>query len=56
MTVEREEKKYCKSCENQRRHFTSFVVSTDGMFGFQEACKVAHRRMGEDLFNSKEFH
>jgi len=27
-------KKYCKPCENQRRHFTPFVVSTDGMFGF----------------------
>ena len=29
------EKKYCKPCENQRRHFTPFVVSTDGMFGFE---------------------
>ena len=28
-------KKYCKPCENQRRHFTPFVVSTDGMFGFE---------------------
>ena len=29
------EKKYCKPCENQRRHFTPFVVSTDGMLGFE---------------------
>jgi len=28
-------KKNCKPCENQRRHFTPFVVSTDGMFGFE---------------------
>jgi len=28
-------KKYCKPCENQRRHFTPFVLSTDGMFGFE---------------------
>jgi len=37
--LERQEKekkkKYCKPCENQRRHFTPFVVSTDGMFGFE---------------------
>jgi len=37
--LERQEKekkkKYCKSCENQRRHFTPFVVSTDGMLGFE---------------------
>jgi len=31
---ERKEK-YCKPCENQRRQFTPFVVSTDGMFGFE---------------------
>ena len=33
--LERQEKekkkKYCKPYENQRRHFTSFVVSTDEM-------------------------
>ncbi len=29
------EKKYCKLWENQRHHFTPFVVSTDGIFGFQ---------------------
>jgi len=38
--LERQEKekknKYCKPCENQRRHFTPFVVSMDGMFGFEE--------------------
>ena len=28
-------KKHCKPCENQRRHLTSFVVSTDGMCGFE---------------------
>ena len=28
-------KKYCKFCENQRRHLTPFVVSTDRMFGFE---------------------
>jgi len=28
-------KKNCKPCENQRRHFTPFVVSTDGMYGFE---------------------
>jgi len=37
--LERQEKemkkKYCKPCENQRRHFTPFVVSTDEMFGFK---------------------
>jgi len=37
--LERQEKekkkKYCKPCENQRRHFTPFIVSTDGMFGFE---------------------
>ncbi len=37
--LERQEKekkkKYCKPYENQRRHFTPFVVSTDGMFGFE---------------------
>jgi len=37
--LERQEKemkkKYCKPCENQRRHFTSLVVSTDSMFGFE---------------------
>jgi len=37
--LERQEKekkkKHCKPCENQRRHFTPFVVSTDGMFGFE---------------------
>jgi len=37
--LERQEKekkkKYCKLCENQRRHFTPFVVSTDEMFGFE---------------------
>ena len=37
--LERQEKekkkKYCKPCENQRRHFTTFVISTDGMFGFE---------------------
>jgi len=37
--LERQEKekkkKYCKPCENQRRHFTPFVVSTDGIFGFE---------------------
>ncbi len=27
--------KYWKPCENQRRHFTFFVVSTVGMFGFE---------------------
>ena len=34
--LERQEKekkkKYCKLCENQRRHFTPFVVSTDGIY------------------------
>ena len=29
------QRKYCKPCENQRRHFIPFVVSTDGMFGFE---------------------
>ena len=37
--LERQEKekkkKYCESCENQRRHFTPFVVSTVGMFGYE---------------------
>jgi len=37
--LERQEKekkkKYCKLCENQRRHFTPFAVLTDGMFGFE---------------------
>ena len=37
--LERQEKekkkKYCKSCENQHRHFTPFVVSMDGMYGFE---------------------
>jgi len=37
--LERQEKekkkKYCKPCENQRRHFAPFVISTDGMFGFK---------------------
>jgi len=37
--MERQEKekkkKYCKPCQNQRRHFTPFVVSTDGIFGFE---------------------
>jgi len=37
--LERQEKekkkKYCKPCENHRRYFTPFVVSTDGMFGFE---------------------
>jgi len=37
--LERQEKekkkKYCKPCENQGHHFTSFVVSMDGMFGFE---------------------
>jgi len=37
--VERQEKekrkRYCKPCENQRRHFTPFGISTDGMFGFE---------------------
>jgi len=28
-------KKHCKLCENQRRHFTPFVESTDGMYGFE---------------------
>jgi len=28
-------KKYCKPCENQRRHFTPFVVSTDGLYSFE---------------------
>jgi len=35
-TREREKKKYCKPCENQRRHFTPFMVSMDGMFGFED--------------------
>jgi len=34
-TREVEEKKYCKPYENQRSHFTPFVVSADGMFGFE---------------------
>jgi len=34
-TREREEKEIFKSYENQRRHFTLFVVSTDGMYGFE---------------------
>jgi len=37
--LERQEKekkkKYCEHCENQRRHFTTFVVSTDGLYGFE---------------------
>jgi len=37
--LERQEKekkkKYGKLCENQRRHFTPFVVSTDRIFGFE---------------------
>ncbi len=28
-------KKYYKPCENQRRHFTPFVVSTNGTFSFE---------------------
>jgi hypothetical protein len=33
-TQEREKKKkYLQSCLEQRRHFTPFVVSTDGLFG-----------------------
>jgi len=28
-------KKYCKPCENQRRNYTPFVVSTDGMLVFE---------------------
>ena len=56
--LERQEKekkkKYCKPCENQRRHFTPFVVSMDGMF--EEAYKVACKRMGEALFSCNGFH
>ena len=37
--LERQEKekkkKYCNPCENQRHHSTPFVVSTDGMSGFE---------------------
>ena len=28
-------KKYCKPCDNQCHHFTSFVVSTNGVFSFE---------------------
>ena len=27
--------KYCKPCENQRRHLTPFVISTDRMSGIE---------------------
>jgi hypothetical protein len=30
---ERERRKYLKPCLEQRRHFTPFVVSTDGLIG-----------------------
>jgi len=32
---EKEKTKYRKPCENQRRHFTPFVVSMDGIDGFE---------------------
>jgi len=31
----KKEKKYCKPCENQRHHFTPFLVSTDGTYAFE---------------------
>ncbi len=62
--LERQEKKkkkrYCKPCKNKRRHFTTFVVSTDGMFGFETReflrrlakLLVENQKMGEALSNS----
>jgi len=45
--LERQEKekkkKFCKPCENQRRHFTPFVVSKDGMFGFEARAFLKRR-------------
>ena len=53
-------KKYCKPYENQSRDFTSFVVSTDGVFDFEARAflrrRVACRRMVETLFNNNWFH
>ena len=50
--------KYCKPFENQCRHFTPFVVSTDGMYGFEDRAflkrlaKLLAEKMGYALFNS----
>ncbi len=33
MAEKRKKKKYLKSCTEQRRHFTPFAVSADGMLG-----------------------
>jgi len=53
----RKRKKYCKSCENQRRRFTPFVVSTSGLLivrcRSQNIFKFACRRMGQALSNRK---
>ncbi len=50
--LERQEKeketKYCKHCENQRRHFTPFVVSPDGMFGFEAILKNLAKLLAEE--------
>ena len=49
-THEREKKrKYLKACQDQRRHFTPFVVSCDGLLG-KEAVALL-RNLAERLSN-----
>ena len=47
-----EKKKYCKPCENQCRHFTPFVISTDGIFGF--AVRAFLKRLANLFIDERE--